>query len=89
MSQLLAIAALIVEPRWLKPGWQLLGHRVTWYLVGLALLLTVASGIDYFVKARSRLRGLPPVVMEDYPAPGAPEGIGGRGRNTQADAEKE
>jgi CDP-diacylglycerol--glycerol-3-phosphate 3-phosphatidyltransferase len=29
VSQILAIAALIVEPRWLKPGWTLWGHRVT------------------------------------------------------------
>jgi phosphatidylglycerophosphate synthase len=70
LSQLLAIAALIIEPRWLKPEWQLLGHRISWYLIGLALILTVASGIDYFVKARSRLQGLPPVALGGYPAPG-------------------
>ena len=68
LSQLLAIAVLIVEPRWLKPHWLLLGHRISWWLVGLALILTVGSGIDYFVKARSRLRGLPPVAVEGHQA---------------------
>jgi CDP-diacylglycerol--glycerol-3-phosphate 3-phosphatidyltransferase len=57
VSQIVAIAALIVEPRWLKPGWTLWGHRVTWYLVTLMLVLTVASGIEYFVSARHELRG--------------------------------
>jgi len=56
-SQMLAIAALIVEPRWLKPEWTLWGHRVAWYLVMLMLVLTVVSGIDYFVRARHQLRG--------------------------------
>ena len=77
LSQLLAIAALIIEPRWLKPDWRLLGHRVSWYLVGLALVLTVASGIDYFVKARSRLRGMPPVPLDSHPGSGVSgEGAG-------------
>ena len=73
LSQLLAIAVLILEPRWLKPHWLLLGHRISWWLVGLALILTVASGIDYFVKARPRLRGLPPVAVEGHQALDAPE----------------
>ncbi len=51
-SQMLAIAALIVEPRWLKPEWTLWGQSVTWYLVLVMLVLTVVSGIDYFVHAR-------------------------------------
>ena len=76
LSQLLAIAALIIEPRWLKPDWRLLGHRVSWYLVGLALVLTVASGIDYFVKARSRLRGMPLVPL-DSPTDSGVSGEGG------------
>ena len=80
LSQLLAIAVLIVEPRWLKPHWLLLGHRISWWLVGLALILTVASGIDYFVKARPRLRGLPPVAVEGHQAPGAIED-GGSGES--------
>jgi CDP-diacylglycerol--glycerol-3-phosphate 3-phosphatidyltransferase len=56
-SQMLAVAALVVEPRWLKPEWTLGGHSVTWYLVMLMLVLTVISGIDYFVHARHQLRG--------------------------------
>ena len=48
-SQMLAIAALIVEPRWLKPEWTLGGQSITWYLV---LLMLVLSGIDYFLHAR-------------------------------------
>jgi CDP-diacylglycerol---glycerol-3-phosphate 3-phosphatidyltransferase len=54
-SQMLAIAALIIEPRWLKPEWTLAGRSITWYLVLLMLVLTVVSGIDYFVHARQRL----------------------------------
>jgi CDP-diacylglycerol--glycerol-3-phosphate 3-phosphatidyltransferase len=49
-SQMLAIAALIVEPQWLKPQRTLWGHRVTWYLVILMLVLTVVSGVDYFAR---------------------------------------
>jgi len=56
-SQMLAIAALIVEPRWLDPEWTLWGHSVTWYLVMLMLALTVLSGIDYFVHAWRKLSG--------------------------------
>ena len=51
-SQMLAIAALIIEPRWLKPEWTIGGRSVTWYLVLLMLVLTVVSGIDYFIHAR-------------------------------------
>jgi CDP-diacylglycerol--glycerol-3-phosphate 3-phosphatidyltransferase len=56
-SQMLAVAALIVEPRWLDPGWTLWGQKVTWYLVMLMLVLTVVSGIDYFIHAWRRLGG--------------------------------
>lgn len=56
-SQMLAVAALIVEPRWLKPEWTLGGQTVTWYLVILMLILTVASGVDYFWHARRQLWG--------------------------------
>jgi CDP-diacylglycerol--glycerol-3-phosphate 3-phosphatidyltransferase len=49
-SQMLAIAGLIIEPRWLKPEWTLWGQKVTWYLVMLMLVLTVVSGIAYFVR---------------------------------------
>ena len=55
-SQMLAIAALIIEPRWLKPEWTLGGKSVTWYLVLLMLVLTVVSGVDYFVHARQRVQ---------------------------------
>jgi CDP-diacylglycerol---glycerol-3-phosphate 3-phosphatidyltransferase len=55
-SQMVAIAALIVEPRWLKPDWTLLGQSITWYLVLVMLVLTVVSGVDYFVHARPRLQ---------------------------------
>lgn len=57
-GQMVAVAALIVEPRWLKPEWTLGGRTVTWYLVMLMLVLTVASGIDYFVRARQKLASL-------------------------------
>jgi CDP-diacylglycerol--glycerol-3-phosphate 3-phosphatidyltransferase len=55
-SQMLAIAALIIEPRWLKPEWALAGQSVTWYLVLVMLVLTVISGIDYFVHARQKIQ---------------------------------
>jgi CDP-diacylglycerol--glycerol-3-phosphate 3-phosphatidyltransferase len=61
-SQMLAIAALIVEPRWLKPEWTLGGHRITWYLVILMLVLTVVSAADYFWHARGMVAG--PAVSE-------------------------
>ena len=71
-SQMLAIAALIVEPRWLKPEWTLWGHKVTWYLVVLMLVLTVLSGIHYFVRAWPRVEtpippptGLDPASDDD------------------------
>jgi CDP-diacylglycerol--glycerol-3-phosphate 3-phosphatidyltransferase len=56
-SQMVAIAALIIEPRWLKPEWTLGGRTVTWYLVLVMLILTVVSGVDYFIHARQRLQG--------------------------------
>jgi CDP-diacylglycerol--glycerol-3-phosphate 3-phosphatidyltransferase len=56
-SQMVAVAALIIEPRWLKPEWTLGGRSVTWYLVMIMLVLTVLSGVDYFVRARRQLRG--------------------------------
>jgi CDP-diacylglycerol--glycerol-3-phosphate 3-phosphatidyltransferase len=56
-SQMVAIAALIIEPRWIKPEWTLAGQRVTWYLVMIMLVLTVLSGLDYFIRARDQLRG--------------------------------
>lgn len=58
-SQMLAVAALIIEPRWLDPQWTLGGQKITWYLVMLMLVLTVISAIDYFWKAWGRLSGRP------------------------------
>ena len=55
LSQMAAIAALIVEPRWIEPGWRLWGQGVTWYLVIVMLVLTVISGIHYFVRAHQTL----------------------------------
>lgn len=71
LSQMLAIAALVIEPRWVKPEWTLWGQTVTWYLVMLMLVLTVVSGIDYFVHAWRRLGG----------GAGGGERLGQRGRN--------
>jgi len=71
MSQMLAIAALIVEPRWLRPEWTLWGHKVTWYLVVLMLVLTVISGVDYFVRAWRRLEG--PIAQDGRGGPASTE----------------
>ena len=54
-SQMLAVAALLVEPRWLKEEWTLGGQTITWYLVMIMLVLTVVSAIDYFLHARGKL----------------------------------
>jgi CDP-diacylglycerol--glycerol-3-phosphate 3-phosphatidyltransferase len=56
-SQMFALAALIITPRLFKWEWTWGGHHVTWYFVVLMLVLTVVSGIDYFVKAWRSLRG--------------------------------
>jgi CDP-diacylglycerol--glycerol-3-phosphate 3-phosphatidyltransferase len=50
-GQMVAILVVILEPRW-----QLCGHTIGTYLLGVAVLLTLVSGIDYFVKARERLQ---------------------------------
>jgi len=54
-SQMLAIFALLLEP-----GWGVAGRRVSWYLLALAVVLTVVSGADYFLKARDGLPALAP-----------------------------
>ena len=70
-SQMLAIAALIVAPRWIKPAWTLGGRSITWYLVALMLILTVVSGVDYFVHARRHFQEHPEsVVMVPGPEAG-------------------
>ncbi len=77
-SQMLAIAALIIAPRWLDAEWTLGGRSITWYLVLLMLVLTVVSGIDYFFHARQRLQEHLEAT-ESYRA-GAPAGVSdGRG----------
>lgn len=57
VMQILAIAALILEPRWFRPTWTLGGRSITWYLVMLMLILTVVSAADYFWHARRQLAG--------------------------------
>ena len=49
-SQMAVIVALIVE-RWLEAEWMLWGYAVRWYLIVGMLLITVVSGIIYFVRA--------------------------------------
>lgn len=49
-SQIVAIVALILP----EYGF-IAGHPISWYLVLLATLVTVISGIDYFIRARSYL----------------------------------
>lgn len=51
LGQMVAITCLIIEPRWMKPEWTLWGQKITWWLVMLMLVLTVVSGVDYFVRA--------------------------------------
>jgi CDP-diacylglycerol--glycerol-3-phosphate 3-phosphatidyltransferase len=48
--QMAVIVALIVE-RWLEAEWVLWGRGVRWYLVILMLIVTVGSGVVYFVRA--------------------------------------
>jgi len=56
-AQMVAIAALLMGPRWIEARWEVWGSRVIWYLVILMLILTVVSGVHYFVRAGSKLRG--------------------------------
>jgi CDP-diacylglycerol--glycerol-3-phosphate 3-phosphatidyltransferase len=72
-SQMLAIAAIIIEPRWLKPEWTLAGQSVTWYLVLLMLVLTVVSGIDYFVHARQKMQESLEVTTAAETGPAEPD----------------
>ncbi|MHB0915700.1 MAG: CDP-diacylglycerol--glycerol-3-phosphate 3-phosphatidyltransferase [Thermoleophilia bacterium] len=50
-SQIVAVTALILP----EYGF-IYGRPVSWYLINVAALITVASGVDYFLKARDRLR---------------------------------
>lgn len=56
-AQMFTLAALIITPRLFKWEWTLAGHHITWYFVVIMLVLTVVSGIDYFVKAWRSLQG--------------------------------
>ncbi len=69
-SQMLAVAALLIQPRWLNEEWTLGGHTITWYLVLIMLVLTVGSAIDYFLHARGKLQGPPRSVGGDAEAEG-------------------
>lgn len=48
--QMAVIVALIVE-RWLEAEWMLGGYPVRWYLIIAMLVVTVISGVIYFVRA--------------------------------------
>jgi CDP-diacylglycerol--glycerol-3-phosphate 3-phosphatidyltransferase len=50
VCQMAAIMVVILEP-----GWMLGGFRVSRMVLGVAVIVTVASGVDYFVRARDRL----------------------------------
>lgn len=50
-SQIVAVTLLILP----EFGF-IYGRPLAWYLINIAALVTVASGIDYFLKARDRLR---------------------------------
>jgi CDP-diacylglycerol---glycerol-3-phosphate 3-phosphatidyltransferase len=55
--QMFTLAALIITPRLFHWEWTAGGHHVTWYFTLVMLVITVVSGIDYFVKAGQSLRG--------------------------------
>ncbi len=55
--QMFTLAALIITPRLFRYEWTAGGHHVTWYFVVIMLVVTVGSGIEYFVRARQSLRG--------------------------------
>jgi CDP-diacylglycerol--glycerol-3-phosphate 3-phosphatidyltransferase len=68
VSQMAAIATLIIEKRWLRPeDWTLWGHKVTWYLVVVMLVLTVISGVIYFARTYGQLGA--PLVQDGGRAP--------------------
>jgi CDP-diacylglycerol--glycerol-3-phosphate 3-phosphatidyltransferase len=58
-SQMFTLAALIITPRLFKSEWTWEGHHVTWYFIVVMLVLTVATGIDYFVRSWQKLRAHP------------------------------
>lgn len=51
ISQIVAVIALIL------PGFgYVAGRPLSWYLIITAAVMTIVSGVDYFIKARDRLR---------------------------------
>ena len=72
--QMFTLAALIITPRLFRWEWTAGGHHVTWYFVLVMLVITVVSGIDYFVKAgqslRTRARNAANVAVESEAAAG-------------------
>lgn len=51
ISQIVAVIALIL------PGFgYVAGRPLSWYLIIAAAVMTIVSGVDYFIKARDRLR---------------------------------
>lgn len=63
-AQMAAILAIILEP-----SYTIAGRTISWYLIVLAVVLTVWSGADYFLKARERLH-LPETQPVDSPNAG-------------------
>lgn len=53
-AQMVAIVFMIVDP-----GWSVWGLRLSTMLMGVAVVLTLWSGVDYFVRAWDRIR-VPP-----------------------------
>jgi len=71
-SQMFTLAALIISPRLFKWEWTWGGHHVTWYFVIVMLVLTVVSGVDYFVRARHGFKGR--MAQDKVAAPAEAEG---------------
>lgn len=72
VSQMAAVLMLILEP-----GWKVLGQSPGWYLLMVAVVLTVVSGADYFVKAREPLARGRRQSVEEAGCPGAVVGSTG------------
>jgi CDP-diacylglycerol--glycerol-3-phosphate 3-phosphatidyltransferase len=70
VCQMVAVMAVILEP-----SWTVAGYRVDRWLVGLAVILTVTSGVDYFARARGRLHA-PRPHGADVPAVSTERGAG-------------
>lgn len=74
-SQMLAIAVLIIESRWITPYWEPPGPHISSYLVWLMLILTVVSGVDYFVHAKQKIQEHQKPVGEDAHQDGGEESL--------------